>query len=286
MVCKHCAPVKALSQLKAKELKQSKKRWAWVSKAWKLDESLSRRLGTLGLFPPEILNMIFGYLLDEYIEEALIYQAITSPWGRQNFDPSPVEWRAIKDNFKEHFDIRHRCSKALDPYDIFSLHSRDTDYRNAEFIGPAFDMPIRLASDDLKNKFDDFFLSTMRFRFYCQKTLRQFIRVLSPTQLPRVRSITIEIFGCYECSRGTFAGRIKSWDGVCDQLPKTLNSVYFVLGRNLYLMAAYGNSWRDSPKLKKDAEQVERVKRAEELMEYLGCKDRARVPSGDCRDRT
>lgn len=275
MGCKDCAPISALSKLKAEAIKQAKKRWSWFSGARKLDDELSTRLGTLGYLHWEIRVKIFRHVLEAYIEEALTYQTYESGFRKKGFYPSPLEWRAMKDNFKERFEIEISDCHHSKLYNIFSLHSH-----NADYVEPAFLMPLRLATVDTKFEFDHVFLSTMTFRFSCQKALRQFLKELSPTQLSQVRSVTIEIFGCYDCMLEGIDWRYKSWESVCGQLPSTLDSIEFEIGHqgepwewprstddfNLSLVLARGH-----PDYNKRAK---RAKHAKELLEFLSCKVR------------
>ncbi|KAL8826291.1 MAG: hypothetical protein Q9191_003886 [Dirinaria sp. TL-2023a] len=50
-----------------KVLKQTKKRWAWFSKARKRDDELNSRLGTLKYLPYEIRQQIYLENIDNYL---------------------------------------------------------------------------------------------------------------------------------------------------------------------------------------------------------------------------
>lgn len=292
--CKDCAPVSALAKLKSEAIEQTRRRWVWFSAAQKLDDELNTRLGTLGYLPLEIRLNIFRHVLENYIEEALTSQIFHDPFGYHHFDyykyehpvseedhdyPSILEWQVMKDQFMERpIEIveKDRAHGSEDPelYDIFSLRSHNWNWGE-----PAFAMDIRSSTNDIKLEFDGLFLSTMTFRFQCQKALRHFIKQFSLTQLAQVRSIIIEITACYGCHFEDLEFSYKSWGSVCSLLPSTLRSIRFAPGSNRTLPKLDGRPYRRT--WTTDRYSVQKDKRAKQVLEFLSCRVRHAAPEAE-----
>ena len=201
--CKDCGCVncvEALYALKGETIEQTKKRWDWFSDARKLDDESSKRLGTLGKLPYEIRAKIFRQVLDLYVEE------VNLPcWG--NADVYTVNM------------VCSQSSQTTRRSRIFTLLPF--------YLNPAIFMPLRLASIDTGLEFDRIYLSTMKFRFSCPKSLGQFLKDLSTTQLSQVRSIVISVLDCYHCLGERTDKAYRDWELVWSQLPSTLVSIKF-----------------------------------------------------------
>lgn len=140
-------------------------------------------------------------------------------------------------------------------------------------------MDFRFSTNDIKLEFDRVFLSTMTFRFKCQKALGHFIKQLSPNQLAQVRSIIIEIIACYGCHFEDLECSYKSWGSVCSLLPSMLKSLRFAPGFNRTLPKLDGRSYRR--KRTTDRYSVQKDKRAKQVLEFLSCRVRHAAPEAE-----
>ena len=141
-------------------------------------------------------------------------------------------------------------------------------------------MDFRFSTNDIKSEFDRVFLSTMTFRFNCQKALRHFIKQLSPTQLSHVRSIIIEIGACYGCHFEGLECSYKSWESVRSLLPSTLKSIRFAPGSNRSLPKLDGRPYRRTWTTDRYI-IVQKVKRAKQVLEFLSCRVRHVAPEAE-----
>ena len=132
------------------------------------------------------------------------------------------------------FSIPHDMITKMD---IFDLHS----YQLHSHKGGT--MYLRCSSPEAKTELENAFIFTNSFGFSCPKALGHFLNSLSPYQRCLLRSITIRLFACVDCSgievKGYthFSHSYRAWTETVDHLPATLQSITFGFGKCGTLLA-------------------------------------------------
>lgn len=217
-----------------KVLKQTKKRWAWFSKARERDDQLNTRLGTLNYLPYEIRQQIYLEHLDSHFCSCPSCSAA----GRVDRD---WYWEYIG---REVWAIRARNSwpegeRNTAPYPgVFEIEAYDVLCQVAVEPGsctggqwsrlPKASRAFSLSSPTVKAEWQYFFLSNRRFQFICPYSLQQFLDQLSPAHQSLLQHIAID-FLIDECC--SLSDSWNGWMGICSVLPSTLKSVTFRLTR-------------------------------------------------------
>ena len=181
-----------------------------------MDDSRGTRLGTPGYLPPEIRYEIWVAVIEN---------------DKVSWDTSieSIEyrfWRAARIEISVigtlEFMASHRDFSRLDIFHLNSYYHLRTGEGSA--------MRIRYASAQAKIELENTFIFTNAFGFHCPKHLKHFLDQLSADQESLLRSITIWLLGCWECSQlvdevDSVNCACQAWVPVMERLPATLKSI-------------------------------------------------------------
>ncbi len=193
-------------------LEQTKKRWEWYSEAQNLDP----KLGTFGYLPPEVRKKVLKYVVgNDDRDEA---ENGDKMLDRQQISGTVYQWQ-IQCRAHPNFHLGD---------DVFRLHACSNCFvENCLCLESSF--PLRSASTQLRDEFDQVFLSQNIFKFTSPSRLHQFVEQLSPFQQAQLRRIILQPFTWRAYFQPSLEQENLEWRQICGELPTTLQSVLFVI---------------------------------------------------------
>lgn len=222
-----------------------------------MDNERHTRLGTLGHLPSEVRDMIYGCLFTSQVEQVL--EAYMQ--SRRYLVGDREKQHALMKRKILCFNIHHAFSSY--PPDV----SQDINIMDLRWYGSHVDSVmelstynIHLASNTLRNQYEDHILRHYTFKFTCPIQFGHFIDRLSTVQLSSLKHIILEIYGdmnrhcCAPANYHTYNFRIHDcvrtmWMDVFGNISSrlhTLTSVNFYVGGKQLDCTRYGDKGRST----------------------------------------
>ena len=195
------------------------------------------------------------------------------------FENGGETWLKVSLDFEPPHGEYSRPPGTLTRLDIFHIQSYSLTNRDWYHEGA---MHLRYASPEAKVELENVFVFTNAFRFSCPRALDHFLDQLSEYQGSLLQSITIQVFGCFDCERHDdsweFAIRpsmqpsYRVWLAIIERLPATLKFVTFELGIYGESMALDWSCEERQPK------EIQGIKTVMDLLELMTKKIQRRAP--------